>query len=127
MTGRRVAAALIALCLASSCSLSGKQKLDRERARKMLNQNATFAMERYFQNLDTKLGLPPHQKRQITVERVTGLAFEPGEKVAHADYVFHYGDGSVFRSQAEFRLYDDGWRLDDNALVGGILLAEPQR
>jgi hypothetical protein len=84
-------------------------------------------MERYFQNLDTKLGLPPHRKQPITVEKATGLAFEPGEKVAHVDYVLRYGDGSVFRSQAEFRLYDDGWRLDEDALVGGILLAEPQR
>lgn len=56
--------------------------------------------------------------------RIDGIQLEPGERTRLVDFVWQWSrglfGGQQFKSTARFRLYDDGWRLDDRSLVEAL-------
>jgi hypothetical protein len=116
--------ASILLLAVPACSRA--TRLDRETARRMISQHASAALEAWNAKLDERVGRSHvNSGRVIEVEAVTGVALDSGEKTAQAIYIWRYGgETRRFRSTAYFVLYDDGWRIDREALVGGILMGE---
>ncbi len=98
----------VLLCLA--CLACGRRTLDREKAAELLRRAPIFA-----QRLPPGPNEPPWR---LHLSKVTGVTTSGDGTVAQVEYeAYCEGEckaeeaGVTKTGRAEFRLYDDGWRL----------------
>jgi hypothetical protein len=91
--------------------------LDRKKAEALIRASPAF-------------GIPAGAR---TLKRVSGVVIADDGRTADAEFEWYFSNGpagvagETMKSTARFRLYDDGWRVDEAALaasVGGVLPAK---
>ena len=116
----RLIAAFCIIACACSRDPKGPPPLDRKLAADLIARSDAFA------------NALPNETRKIY--KVTGIRTGVEGKTAEADFEWYYESGLLaqhdLKATAGFRLYDDGWRVDEDSLsrsLWGELVPPPRR